>query len=185
MGSAGRAPASLTSTVRSEQSRPVRCRPHGRDENSWPAGIRTRRLRHHRRGRQTHAWPGPYAGLLYEHGGFVDDILVHKIADDHYFLCVNASNQREGFRAHPEGRIRNAREVDFARKRYVQLAIQGPRRPGGVASHFDGSLRNPLLPFRGQQKSRARPRESPRIYRRAASRSTLTRRSDGSGRQWE
>src|SRR3989442_11787336 len=25
-----------------------------------------------------------YAGLLYEHGGFVDDILVHKVADDHY-----------------------------------------------------------------------------------------------------
>src|SRR5580693_8075093 len=32
-----------------------------------------------------------YAGLLYEHGGFVDDILVHKVAADHYFLCVNAS----------------------------------------------------------------------------------------------
>src|SRR5438105_1310364 len=30
-----------------------------------------------------------YSALLYEHGGFVDDILVHKIADDHYFLCVN------------------------------------------------------------------------------------------------
>ncbi len=25
-----------------------------------------------------------YSGLLYEHGGFVDDILVHKVADDHY-----------------------------------------------------------------------------------------------------
>src|SRR5690242_13434536 len=32
-----------------------------------------------------------YSGLLYETGGFVDDILVHKVADDHYFLCVNAS----------------------------------------------------------------------------------------------
>src|SRR5512140_1094609 len=27
-----------------------------------------------------------YSGLLYEHGGFVDDILVHKIADDEFFL---------------------------------------------------------------------------------------------------
>ena len=27
-----------------------------------------------------------YSGLLYEHGGFVDDILVHKVADDHFFL---------------------------------------------------------------------------------------------------
>src|SRR5262245_31421351 len=34
-----------------------------------------------------------YSALLYEHGGFVDDILVHKVAPDHFFLCVNASNQ--------------------------------------------------------------------------------------------
>src|ERR1044071_8706676 len=38
-----------------------------------------------------------YSGLLYEHGGFVDDILVHKVADDHYFLCVNAGNQDKDF----------------------------------------------------------------------------------------
>src|SRR4051812_12783601 len=38
-----------------------------------------------------------YSGLLYETGGFVDDILVHKVADDHYFLCVNASNQEKDF----------------------------------------------------------------------------------------
>src|SRR6266568_950531 len=38
-----------------------------------------------------------YSGLLYEHGGFVDDVLVHKVADDHYFLCVNASNQDKDF----------------------------------------------------------------------------------------
>jgi aminomethyltransferase len=44
-----------------------------------------------------------YSGLLYEHGGFVDDVLVHKVAEDHYFLCVNASNQEKDFvhiRAH-------------------------------------------------------------------------------------
>src|SRR6476660_7827024 len=29
-----------------------------------------------------------YSGLLYEHGGFVDDILVHKATDQHFFLCV-------------------------------------------------------------------------------------------------
>src|SRR5579864_2553380 len=38
-----------------------------------------------------------YSGLLYQHGGFVDDILVHKVADDHYFLCVNAGNQEKDF----------------------------------------------------------------------------------------
>src|SRR5579864_6122760 len=38
-----------------------------------------------------------YSGLLYDHGGFVDDILVHKVAGDHYFICVNASNQDKDF----------------------------------------------------------------------------------------
>src|ERR1051326_7230660 len=38
-----------------------------------------------------------YSGLLYDHGGFVDDILVHKVADDHFFLCVNASNQDKDY----------------------------------------------------------------------------------------
>src|SRR5215470_1012961 len=38
-----------------------------------------------------------YSGLLYDHGGFVDDILVHKVAEDHYFLCVNAGNQDKDF----------------------------------------------------------------------------------------
>src|SRR5260370_1149301 len=38
-----------------------------------------------------------YSALLYEHGGFVDDILVHKVADNHYFLCVNASNQDKDY----------------------------------------------------------------------------------------
>jgi glycine cleavage system aminomethyltransferase T len=38
-----------------------------------------------------------YSGLLYVHGGFVDDVLVHQVADDHYFLCVNASSQEKDF----------------------------------------------------------------------------------------
>src|SRR5712671_559364 len=38
-----------------------------------------------------------YSGLLYETGGFVDDILVHKVEDEHYFLCVNAGNQDKDF----------------------------------------------------------------------------------------
>jgi aminomethyltransferase len=67
-----------------------------------------------------------YAGLLYEHGGFVDDILVHKIAGDHYFLCVNASNQEKDYQ-HITGANRLQTKVDLASDRYTQLAIQGPR----------------------------------------------------------
>jgi aminomethyltransferase len=67
-----------------------------------------------------------YAGLLYEHGGFVDDILVHKVADDHYFICVNASNQEKDYE-HIRALNRWDAEVDFASDRYAQLAIQGPK----------------------------------------------------------
>ena len=67
-----------------------------------------------------------YSGLLYEHGGFVDDILVHKVSDDHYFICVNASNQEKDFEHIAKANKLDA-TVDFASDRYAQLAIQGPK----------------------------------------------------------
>jgi aminomethyltransferase len=67
-----------------------------------------------------------YSGLLYDHGGFVDDILVHKVADDHYFLCVNSSNQDKDFE-HIRSQNRFDAEVEFSSDRYAQLAVQGPR----------------------------------------------------------
>ncbi len=69
-----------------------------------------------------------YSGLLYDHGGFVDDILVHKIAEDHYFICVNASNQEKDYEYIAAANRHNAK-VEFAGGRYAQLAIQGPHGP--------------------------------------------------------
>ncbi len=67
-----------------------------------------------------------YSALLYEHGGFVDDILVHKISDTHFFFCVNASNQEKDFE-HIRSHNHFEAEVEFASDRYAQLAIQGPK----------------------------------------------------------
>jgi len=67
-----------------------------------------------------------YSALLYEHGGFADDILVHKISDAHFFLCVNASNQEKDFE-HIRSLNSFEAEVDFASERYAQIAIQGPK----------------------------------------------------------
>ncbi len=67
-----------------------------------------------------------YSALLYEHGGFVDDILVHKVSDTDFFLCVNASNQEKDFE-HIRSQNQFDAEVDFASERYAQLAIQGPK----------------------------------------------------------
>ncbi|MFZ5926160.1 MAG: glycine cleavage system aminomethyltransferase GcvT [Acidobacteriota bacterium] len=67
-----------------------------------------------------------YSGLLYEHGGFVDDILVHRVSSDHYFLCVNASNQDKDYE-HIASQNRWDCVVENNGSRYAQLAVQGPR----------------------------------------------------------
>src|SRR6185312_15566148 len=65
-----------------------------------------------------------YSGLLYEHGGFVDHILVHKVDEDHYFICVNASNQEKDY---DHIVLKNSMKaiVEYASERYAQIAIQG------------------------------------------------------------
>jgi aminomethyltransferase len=80
-----------------------------------------------------------YSALLYGHGGFVDDILVHKVADDHYFLCVNASNQDKDY----EHIVKNNRfgaTVENAGPRYAQLAIQGPLATSVLRKLTDADL---------------------------------------------
>ncbi len=67
-----------------------------------------------------------YSALLYEHGGFVDDILVHKVSDSEFFLCVNASNQEKDFE-HMVANNRFDAEVEFASEKYAQIAVQGPK----------------------------------------------------------
>src|SRR5579884_2415126 len=67
-----------------------------------------------------------YSALLYEHGGFVDDILVHRVGEDHFFLCVNASNQEKDYE-HIAAHNKFDCTVENAGSRYAQIAIQGPR----------------------------------------------------------
>ncbi len=66
-----------------------------------------------------------YTGLLNPQGGFVDDLIVHRIAADHYFLCVNAANQDTDF-AWMRNRNRCEADVTFLSDDFAQLAIQGP-----------------------------------------------------------
>jgi aminomethyltransferase len=80
-----------------------------------------------------------YSGLLYEHGGFVDDILVHKVSDTEFFLCVNASNQEKDFE-HIRSQNKFDAEVIFASDRYAQLAVQGPKALATVQKLTDTDL---------------------------------------------
>jgi len=67
-----------------------------------------------------------YSGLMTSRGTFVDDLLVHKLSDTHYLLCVNAGNQDHDFEHIVEHNKFDAK-VENAGPRYSQLAVQGPR----------------------------------------------------------
>jgi aminomethyltransferase len=67
-----------------------------------------------------------YSGLMTPQGTFVDDLLVHKLSDTHYLLCVNAGNQDRDY-DHVLAHNRFDARAENAGARYSQLAIQGPR----------------------------------------------------------
>ena len=81
-----------------------------------------------------------YSGLTYPAGTFVDDILVHRLAADHYLLCVNASNTEKDFHwisSHAGGRDT---QITNSSDQYTQLAIQGPRALSILQSMTDTDL---------------------------------------------
>jgi len=69
-----------------------------------------------------------YSGLMTPRGTFVDDLLVHKIADDRYLLVVNASNADKDY-AYLCAQAAGFDGVDVHNRSddYAQIAVQGPR----------------------------------------------------------
>ncbi len=68
-----------------------------------------------------------YTVMCNSSGGCVDDLIVHKISDEEYFLCVNASNTDKDFEwikshaSHTSGGV----SVTNVSSEYSQIAIQG------------------------------------------------------------
>jgi aminomethyltransferase len=72
-----------------------------------------------------------YSGLMTPRGTFVDDLLVHKMADDHYFLVVNAANADKDY-AYLCAQAAAFDNVDVVNRsdEYAQIAVQGPHALG-------------------------------------------------------
>jgi len=68
-----------------------------------------------------------YTGLMLPEGTFVDDVLVHKMADDDYLLVVNAANRHKDV-AYLTDLASHRDDVEIAdlSDDYAQLALQGP-----------------------------------------------------------
>ena len=67
-----------------------------------------------------------YSALMTPQGTFVDDLVIYRKAPDHFFLCVNASNQEKDYGWIRGNALPNT-EVIFRSNDFSQLAIQGPR----------------------------------------------------------
>lgn len=67
-----------------------------------------------------------YAAMCRPHGGIVDDLITYRMADDHFFFCVNASNTEKDFAWMQEvaQEFTNMTLVNRSAE-YAQLALQG------------------------------------------------------------
>ena len=72
-----------------------------------------------------------YSGLMTPRGTFVDDMLVHKMADDRYFLVVNASNVDKDY-AYICAQAPAFASVTVSNRsdELGQIAVQGPKALG-------------------------------------------------------
>lgn len=70
-----------------------------------------------------------YSVLPNKQGGVVDDIIVYRLAEQEYLVCVNASNAEKDFQWITANNKFGA-DVRNASSEYAQIAIQGPRAMG-------------------------------------------------------
>ena len=67
-----------------------------------------------------------YSALLTPRGTFVDDLIVYRLTEGHFLLCVNASNKDKDFEWIHSYASRGT-EVRDASDEWALLALQGPR----------------------------------------------------------
>lgn len=67
-----------------------------------------------------------YSPMCNEEGGVVDDLIVYKIRDRHYFIVVNAANKDKDFTWMKAHQLPGTELIDIS-ERVGQLALQGPK----------------------------------------------------------
>jgi aminomethyltransferase len=81
-----------------------------------------------------------YSALLYPQGTFVDDVIVHRLGADEYFLVINAGTREKDFNWVRD----NTRQFDCAVENlsddFTQIAIQGPKAADALQKLTDADL---------------------------------------------
>lgn len=68
-----------------------------------------------------------YGMMCYEDGGVVDDLLVYRVAEDRYFLVINASNIDKDWAWIQEQAKGYDVKLENQSEQYGELAVQGPQ----------------------------------------------------------
>jgi aminomethyltransferase len=81
-----------------------------------------------------------YSALLYPQGTFVDDVIVHRLGENEYFLVINAGTREKDFNWVRD----NTRQFDCAVENlsddFTQIAIQGPKGVDVLQKLTDANL---------------------------------------------
>lgn len=67
-----------------------------------------------------------YSALLYSAGTFVDDVIVHRLAEDDFLLVINAGTREKDYNWVRDAASPFDCAVEDLSDRYTQIAIQGP-----------------------------------------------------------
>jgi aminomethyltransferase len=67
-----------------------------------------------------------YSAMLYPEGTFVDDVIVHKMADDDYLIVINAGTREKDYNWVRDNAAGFNCKVDDLSDQFTQIAIQGP-----------------------------------------------------------
>jgi aminomethyltransferase len=85
-----------------------------------------------------------YSALLYPQGTFVDDVIVHRLGEDEYFLVINAGTREKDFNWVHNNVRRNKRPFDCKvvnlSDDFTQIAIQGPKGVDALQKLTDADL---------------------------------------------
>jgi aminomethyltransferase len=68
-----------------------------------------------------------YSALLYPQGTFVDDVIVHRLAEDDYLLVINAGTREKDFNWVRDNTRQFDCKVEHLSDDFTQIAIQGPK----------------------------------------------------------
>jgi aminomethyltransferase len=68
-----------------------------------------------------------YSAMLYPQGTFVDDVIVHRLAEDEYLLVINAGTREKDFNWVRDNTRQFDCRVENLSDDFTQIAIQGPK----------------------------------------------------------